>query len=106
MGRLVLAVGVMVCTTVLMTQPASACPVGIGYKPSMSINNLMYHRTCSTGTSLAGAGTVAVLALGALTAAGWAAYRRGERPGPHPALAGYLDATGVVRAEAGRDDAS
>lgn len=105
-GRLALAVGVLVCTSVLMTQPASACPVGIGYKPSMNINSLMHHRTCSTDTSLAGAGTVAVLALGALTAAGWTAYRRGERPGPHPDLGSYLDATGVVRTEEGRDDAS
>ncbi|MGD3112769.1 hypothetical protein [Streptomyces sp. YGL11-2] len=105
-GRLAVAAVVLVCTSVLLAQPASACPVGIGYKPSVSINSLMQHRTCSTGTSLAGAGTVAVLALGALAAAGWAAYRRGERPGPHPDLSNYLDATGVVRAEAGCDDAS
>ena len=108
-GRLALAAAVLVCTSVLLlAQPASACPVGLGYKPEVNINSLMQNQnqTCSTSTSLAGAGTVALLALGALVAAGWGAYRRGERPGPHPDLGSYLEATGVVRAKAGRDDAS
>ncbi|MFF4953291.1 hypothetical protein ACWC2K_06055 [Streptomyces chattanoogensis] len=90
----------------LTPQQASACTVGIGYKPSFDIRDLSHPRTCSTGASLGGAGAVALLVPGALVAASWCAHRKAERgfgapskngsTGPSQALIGYLDATGIA----------
>jgi len=100
------AAALLACSTLLSAPPASACVVSIGYKPSLGAGDLNHHRTCSTGTSLAGAGGVAVLVLGALGAAGRRAYRRGEQAAgsgtPGPALTAYLDATGAIPSESGR----
>ncbi|MFF2620138.1 hypothetical protein [Kitasatospora sp. NPDC058046] len=104
-ARLAGTAALLACSTMLSAPPASACTVGIGYKPSLDLTDLRQHRTCSTGTSLAGAGGVAVLVLGALGVAGRRAYRRGERavgPEPDPALTAYLEATGVTPTENGR----
>jgi hypothetical protein len=87
------------CALLAAPQPASACPVGIGYRPSsVSIDDLTHSRRCDTGTSAAGVAGVAVLVLGALAAAGLAVFRRGERRmgTGSAALTTYLDATGVV----------
>ncbi|MCX5215202.1 hypothetical protein OG689_39095 [Kitasatospora sp. NBC_00240] len=103
-ARLAGAAALLACSTLMSAPPASACMVSIGYKPSLDIADLRHHRTCSTGTSLAGAGGVAVLVLGALGVAGQRAYRRGEQaagPEPDPTLAAYLDATGVTAQENG-----
>ena len=102
----------------LFPQEASACTVGIGYKPSVDVRALKSPGTCSTGTSLAGAGVVAVLAAAAVAASGWFVHRRGERyaarlphhgsSGPDPALTDYLDAAGMtppVPREAGENSA-
>jgi hypothetical protein len=55
---------------------------------------------CTDGTSIAGAVIVAVLVVGALAAAGIAAYRRAGTsagsPSPKQALATYLDAAGLA----------
>ncbi|MFJ9855232.1 hypothetical protein [Streptomyces sp. NPDC101150] len=94
-------------TVLLLTpQQASACSVGIGYKPSFDIRDLSHPKTCSTGASLGGAGAVAVLIPGALIAASWCAHRKAEKgfgapaesgsTGPSRALIGYLDAAGVA----------
>ncbi|MFI6765398.1 hypothetical protein [Streptomyces sp. NPDC050355] len=94
-------------TVLLLTpQQASACSVGIGYKPSFDIRDLSHPKTCSTGASLGGAGAVAVLVPGALVAASWCAHRKAEKgfgtpaengsTGPSLALIGYLDAAGVA----------
>ncbi|MFE0187838.1 hypothetical protein [Streptomyces sp. NPDC058989] len=90
----------------LTPQQASACTVGIGYKPSFDIRDLSHPKTCSTGTSLGGAGAVAALVPGALVAASWCAHRKAEKgfgapsengsTGPSRALTGYLDAAGVT----------
>lgn len=98
------AAALLACSTLLSAPPASACVVSIGYKPSLGIGDLTHHRTCSTGTSLAGVGGVAVLVLGALGAAGRRAYRRGEAAAG-PELAGYLAAAGVTPPENGRGHA-
>ncbi|WP_406502928.1 hypothetical protein [Streptomyces sp. NBC_00212] len=99
----VLALGV-----VLPAAPtASACSIGVGYKPSVSMKDLRQHRACSAATSATGAVAVAVLALGALSAAGALVVRRAERQmsdrqaedltiGPAPVLTEYLAATGIV----------
>ncbi|WP_407547548.1 hypothetical protein QOM21_00850 [Streptomyces sp. Pv4-95] len=97
-----LAGGVLLLTP----QPASACTVGIGYKPSFNVRDLGHPKTCSTGASLGGAGAVAVLVPGALVAASWCAHRKSERgfgapsengsTGPSQALVSYLDATGIA----------
>ncbi|MFD5510705.1 hypothetical protein ACFWIB_23455 [Streptomyces sp. NPDC127051] len=105
-ARIAGAAALLACSTLLSAPPASACVVSIGYKPSLGIGDLSHHRTCSTGTSLAGAGGVAVLVIGALGVAGRRAYRRGEEAmGSGPALTGYLDATGVILPESGRGHA-
>ncbi|MFF4098930.1 hypothetical protein [Streptomyces sp. NPDC001903] len=105
-ARIAGAAALLACSTLLSAPPASACVVGIGYKPSMDIGDLGRHRTCSTGTSLAGAGGVAVLVLGALAVASRRAYRRGEEAmGSGPALTEYLDAAGVIPPEDGRGHA-
>ncbi len=90
----------------LTPQPASACSVGIGYKPSFDIRDLSHPKTCSTGASLGGAGAVAALVPAALVAASWCAHRKAEKgfgtsaesggTGPSLALVGYLDAAGVA----------
>lgn len=110
--RLALRAGVgaafLVSTFLLLSpQQASACDVSIGYKPSMNISDLEHpSSTCSTSTSLVGAGVVDALGLGALVAIGWGAYRRSEkasggesgaRTEPSPTLVAYLDAAGVPR---------
>ncbi|MEU1631164.1 hypothetical protein ABZ746_39200 [Streptomyces sp. NPDC020096] len=104
--RLVMGAVLLLGTFLLLTpQQASACDVSIGYRPSVSISDLNHPRTCSTGTSLTGAAVVAVLAIGALAAAGWGAVQRGEREseaastrqaGPSSTLTTYLNATGIV----------
>ncbi|MFG2891346.1 hypothetical protein [Streptomyces sp. NPDC048248] len=101
-GATALAASVLLLTP----QPASACTVGIGYKPSFDVRDLSHPKTCSTGASLGGAGAVAVLVPGALVAASWCAHRKTERgfgapsengsTGPSQALASYLDATGIA----------
>lgn len=71
----------LVCLTLPLTaQPASACDVSYGYKPSLNLNkpNMGRSAQCSNGTSLAGAFFVALLALGAVVAGGALAYRKGE----------------------------
>ncbi|GLY79303.1 hypothetical protein [Actinoallomurus iriomotensis] len=64
----------------LTAQPASACDVSYGYKPSLNLNKPNFGRgaACSTGTSLAGAFFVALLAVGAVVAGGALAYRKAE----------------------------
>jgi hypothetical protein len=103
-------------TLPLTARPAAACDVSYGYKPSLSLNKPDFGRgrPCSTGTSLAGAFFLALLALGVLAGGGALAYRKGEStarstvpaPGPPPlrpeyvpstpALAAYLHATGIA----------
>ncbi|MFE2877697.1 hypothetical protein ACFXG6_35150 [Streptomyces roseus] len=101
-ARVTGAAALLACSLLLSAPPASACVVGIGYKPSLDIGGPSRHRSCSTGTSLAGAGGVAVLVFGALGVAGRRAYRRGEEAeASDPALTGYLDAAGVVPPETG-----
>ena len=71
----------LVCLTLPLTaQPASACDVSYGYKPSLNLNkpNMGRSAACSTGTSLAGAFFVALLAVGAVVAGGALAYRKAE----------------------------
>lgn len=106
---------VIACTVLLLVpQEASACVVGIGYRPSVNISDFGHRKTCSTGTSLAGTGTIAVLALGALALLGWGVYRRGEKAsggpapsgtGPSPGLTKYLDATGQADQAPGNQQA-
>lgn len=97
----------LAATVLLLTpQQASACTVGIGYRPSFDIRDLSHPKTCSTGASLGGAGAVAALVPGALIAASWCAHRKTERglgtpsqngsTGPSQALISYLDATGIA----------
>ncbi|MFF3652559.1 hypothetical protein ACFYXV_28420 [Streptomyces sp. NPDC002181] len=101
-ARITGAAALLACSMLLSAPSASACVVGIGYKPSLDIGGPSRHSSCSTGTSLAGAGGVAVLVLGALGVAGRRAYRRGEEAmGSDPALTGYLEAAGVVPPEEG-----
>ncbi|MFI6550065.1 hypothetical protein ACIBO9_43180 [Streptomyces prunicolor] len=92
------------CALLAAPQPASACDVGIGYRPSVSIDDFTHHRTCSSGTSAVGVAGFTALALGALAAAGLVVFRRGEREtSTNPsALDAYLDATGVVPPTASR----
>ncbi|MEU6113250.1 hypothetical protein ABZ840_01560 [Streptomyces sp. NPDC047117] len=112
--RLAVCAVLAACAMLSVPQEASACAVSYGYRPSMDINTLREHRTCSAGTSTAGVAGVAVLVLGALAAAGVAAFRSGERrmgagergrTGPHPALTAYLDATGMAPPERGQQHA-
>lgn len=110
-ARLAVSVVLALWTLLPAAQPASACAVGIGYKPSFSISDLTNRRSCSTATSAIGSGVVALLALGALAAAGAAVVRRAERQmgraaagaGPSPALTAYLDATGLAPRAVERD---
>ncbi|GHB79552.1 hypothetical protein GCM10010331_78970 [Streptomyces xanthochromogenes] len=109
--RLAGAAVLLACSVLLSAPPASACVVSIGYKPSLAAGDLSHHPTCSTGTSLTGAGGVALLVLGALGAAGRRTYQRGERTAgtgpdrdtPHPSLTAYLDATRTASPES-RDE--
>ncbi|MFJ8112651.1 hypothetical protein [Streptomyces sp. NPDC096132] len=97
-ARLAAGAALAGCALLTVPQPASACAVGIGYKPSVSIDDLTHRRTCSTGTSAVGVAGFTTLALGALAAAGLVVFRRGEREtsGNPSALTAYLDATGVL----------
>ncbi|MFB9834904.1 hypothetical protein [Actinoallomurus acaciae] len=86
----------LVCLTLPLTaQPASACDVSYGYKPSLNLNkpNMGRSAQCSNRTSLAGAFFVALLALGAVVAGGALAYRKGEATvrssAPRPAGPGH-----------------
>jgi hypothetical protein len=99
-----LAAGAVLMTCLLLpltAHPAAACSVGIGYPPTIDISKpgMGLGNPCTDGTSITGAVIVAVLAAGALAAAGIAAYRRGEASAgpssPDQALANYLDAAGV-----------
>jgi hypothetical protein len=92
----------MTCLVLPLTAPrASACNVSYGYPPQLNVNrpNLGITKPCSSGTSLAGAVIVALLAIGALGAAGALAFKRGAatiRPStPDQALNTYLNATGM-----------
>jgi hypothetical protein len=94
---------VMACLILPLTaHPAAACSVGIGYQPTIDISkpNMGLGNPCTDGTSITGAAIVAILAIGALAAAGVAAYRRAEasaRPSsPDETLATYLNATGLT----------
>ena len=86
------------CALLTAPQPASACDVGIGYRPSVSIDDFTHRRTCSSGTSAAGVAGFTALAFAALAVAGLVVFRRGEREtrANPSALTVYLDATGVV----------
>jgi hypothetical protein len=93
----------MACLVLPATaRPAAACSVGIGYQPTIDISkpNMGLGNPCTDGTSITGAVIVALLAIGALAAAGIAAYRRGEAiaspSSPGQALATYLDAAGLA----------
>ena len=93
----------MACLILPLTaHPAAACSVGIGYQPTIDISkpNMGLGNPCTDGTSITGAVIVAVLAIGALAAAGMAAYRRGEAAAnpssPDEALTTYLDAAGMA----------
>jgi hypothetical protein len=93
----------MACLVLPLTaSPAAACSVGIGYPPTIDISqpNMGFGNPCTDETSITGAVIVAVLATGALAAAGVAACRRGQaaaKPSsPDEALATYLDAAGVA----------
>ena len=93
----------MACLVLPLTaRPAAACSVGIGYQPTINLSqpNMGLGHPCTDGASITGAVIVAILATSALTAAGVAAYRRGEataRPSsPDEALARYLDAAGMA----------
>jgi hypothetical protein len=67
--RAVGAASVTALGWLLAPATASACDVGIGYKPSISFSgNSVFGSTCSTGTSLAGVAIVAVLVVAALAA--------------------------------------
>ncbi|MFB7629339.1 hypothetical protein ACFC0M_00050 [Streptomyces sp. NPDC056149] len=97
----------------LTAQEASACDVGYGYRPSVNINDMLHRRTCSTGTSLAGAAVVDALALAGVVGAGWVAYRLGDRDSgspskgqtaPGPALTAYLHAAGTASEAPGVSD--
>ncbi|MFD0690898.1 hypothetical protein [Actinomadura fibrosa] len=87
----------------LTPQQASACDVSYAYRPSIDLEHFGRTRTCSTGTSLVGVALVSVVTVGALTATGFLVYRRGAatagtppgRSAPAPALAAYLQATGL-----------
>ncbi|WP_030873798.1 hypothetical protein [Streptomyces sp. NRRL F-2747] len=99
-ARITGAAALLACSVLLSAPSASACVVSIGYKPSLDIAGPGRHHSCSTGTSLAGAGGVAVLVLGALGVAGRRACRRGEEAmGSDQALTVYLEAAGVVPPE-------
>lgn len=110
---MVLALGV-----VLPAAPAaSACSIGVGYKPSVTMKDLRKHGTCSAATSATGATAVAVLVLGVLAAAGVLVVRRAERQvsaqqaahsaeGQPPILTAYLAATGIVPPAAEHDHAT
>ncbi|MDJ0383745.1 hypothetical protein [Streptomyces sp. G-G2] len=88
----------------LVPQPASACTVSYGYKPQMNFNakdlRLGSGRVCTNGTSLTGSAIVALLAVGALAAAGTRAFKRGAAStgssSPGQALTTYLEAAGTV----------
>ncbi|SCK09610.1 hypothetical protein [Streptomyces sp. WMMB 322] len=114
-GRLAASAVLTACTMLWAPQAASACDVGYGYKPSITIDDLNDDRTCSTSTSAAGAVTVAILALGALATAGLLVFRKGERQtgssasdqrSQSPALTTYLSATGIITPTSGQDHAS
>ncbi|MGW2818728.1 hypothetical protein [Streptomyces sp. NPDC001415] len=116
-ARLVVAMVLALCVVLPTAPAASACSVGVGYKPSISMRDLREHPTCSAATSATGSVVVAVLALGALAAAGVLVLRRAERQvhaeqapddagGQRPALAAYLAATGIVPPTAERDHAA
>lgn len=86
----------LVCLTLPLTaQPASACDVSYGYKPSLSLDkpNMGRSAQCSNRTSLAGAFFVALLAVGAVVAGGALAFRKGETTvrssAPQPAGPGH-----------------
>ena len=111
-ARLAVSAVLALCTLLPAAPPASACAVSVGYKPSFSISDLTHRRSCSTATSATGSVVVALLALGALAAAGAAVVRRAERrtgtgptdrTGSSEALTVYLDATGIVPVAAERD---
>ncbi|MGW8333275.1 hypothetical protein ACWGLE_35900 [Streptomyces sp. NPDC055897] len=127
-ARLVAAMVLALCAVLPTAPSASACSVGVGYKPSISLRDLRSHPTCSAATSATGAVVVAVLALGALAAAGVFVLRRAERQvhaeqgaeerqlhtgraegavgGQRPELAAYFAATGVVPPTGERDRAA
>ena len=93
----------MACLVLPLTaHPAAACSVGIGYQPTINPSQptMGLGHPCTDRTSITGAVIVAVLAIGALAAAGIAAYRRGEASAksssPDQALAAYLDAAGLA----------
>ncbi|MFB4304193.1 hypothetical protein [Actinomadura sp. NTSP31] len=99
--------GTLLCAGLVLpltAQNASACDVSYEYKPSIDLEHFGHNRTCSTSTSLGGATIVAVLALGALAAAGALGFKRGAAaaggpsggPGsPSPTLIAYLQATSL-----------
>ncbi|MCX3059985.1 hypothetical protein [Streptomyces beihaiensis] len=63
----------------LAPQEASACAVGIGYAPNISVGDVMRHRTCSAGTSATGSLVVDLLAVAALAVAGVLVLRSAGR---------------------------
>ena len=63
----------------LAPSSASACDVGVGYRPEISFGRGgLAGGRCETGTSLTGALLLFLLALAALAALGVVAYRRGQ----------------------------
>ncbi|GAA0299466.1 hypothetical protein GCM10010302_42540 [Streptomyces polychromogenes] len=114
-ARLIAAAVPVACLMLLLVpQQASACTVSLDYKPSMKFSISHPHlgsgRACANGTSLAGSGIVALLAVGALAAAGTRAFKRGaalaassspgQGAGPGQALTDYLQAAGMAPAAA------
>ena len=113
--RAVGAASVAALGWLLAPSTASACDVGIGYKPSISFSgNSVFGSTCSTGTSLAGVAIVAVLVVVALAALASSVLKRaavqaeslagagdtggGATPADR-ALDRYLDSVGLGRTE-------
>ncbi|GAB6903069.1 hypothetical protein [Kineosporia succinea] len=87
---------IIVVGQLLSAHPASACDVGIGYKPTISFSladGLGSPGVCSTGTSLTGVAILAVLAVALAAAVLKKLVDRGART--ELAADEYLDSVGI-----------
>ena len=105
--RAVGAVAVLLLGWVLAPSTASACDVGVGYKPTISFRgNNAFGSTCSAGTSLTGVAILAVLVAVAVVALASTVLKRalvqaeslGDAENPGAAdrvLNSYLESAGL-----------